>query len=239
MADKLFYFLKSYLGFTRREARGFVFVVPVLMLLYALPFMIGTYYRARSDEAYISYLEKFASLQEDGSYTSQPTASVLSGMAQEKQQEKEHREHAAPRTALKAPERPGLNKISFSETSAVELQLVNGVGPVLSERIVAFRNKLGGFYRAEQLLEVYGVDAELAGKIYATFPFGAAITQKIDINESEVEELARHPYVGFGEAKVIVAYRNQHGPYQSADELLRIKIFNKEWVDRISPYLEF
>jgi DNA uptake protein ComE-like DNA-binding protein len=38
---------------------------------------------------------------------------------------------------------------------------------------------------------------------------------------------------------VIVAYREQHGLYTQADDLLKIKIFNEEWLERLKPYLEF
>lgn len=237
MVDKLFYFLKSYLGFTRREARGFVFVVPVLILLYAFPYGISNYYKASHQKSYSSYLEKFRTLSEDSLLSSPiPIALTADSAIQEKKEGKDSKKQS---TTLKAPERPGLNKLAFPEATAVELQLVNGVGPVLSERIAAFRSKLGGFHLPEQLLEVYGVDAALAEKIYETFPFSPKISQKIDINTAEVKELAQHPYIAFGEAKVIVAYREQHGAYSNPSDLLHIKIFSKEWVDRIAPYLNF
>lgn len=114
-----------------------------------------------------------------------------------------------------------------------------GVGPVLSARIESFRDKLGGFHSPEQLLEVYGIDAELAAKIYELFPFQAKITNRIKINEAAFKELVSHPYIGTGEAKVILAYRKQHGRYEAADDLLGIKLFTEAWVDRIAPYLSF
>jgi DNA uptake protein ComE-like DNA-binding protein len=54
-----------------------------------------------------------------------------------------------------------------------------------------------------------------------------------------VEELASHPYISYQEAKVMVAYRLQHGGYQTATELLGIKIFKSDWVEKIAPYLRF
>ncbi|WP_439482891.1 ComEA family DNA-binding protein [Cyclobacterium plantarum] len=237
MVNKVFYFLKSYFGFSRREARGFVFVIPVLILLYAFPYWVSAYYRASSEESYSSYLEKFRMLKEDSAFSSKKPLEANAGTTM--LQEKENKEAKKQGNSLRAPERPGLNTIAFSKTTAVELQLVNGVGPVLSERIVAFRSKLGGFNRAEQLLEVYGVDAALAEKIFATFPFSPNITSKIDINAATVQELSQHPYIAFGEAKVIVAYRKQHGAYKMASDLLHIRIFSEDWVDRIAPYLNF
>jgi DNA uptake protein ComE-like DNA-binding protein len=38
---------------------------------------------------------------------------------------------------------------------------------------------------------------------------------------------------------VIVAYRLQHGGYQAAADLLGIKIFKSDWVEKIAPYLRF
>jgi DNA uptake protein ComE-like DNA-binding protein len=37
----------------------------------------------------------------------------------------------------------------------------------------------------------------------------------------------------------MVAYRLQHGEYQAATELLGIKIFKSDWVEKIAPYLSF
>lgn len=237
MVDKLFYFFKSYFGFTRREARGFVFVIPVLVLLYAFPYWVSAYYDAINEDSYSSYLEKFKMLEEDTTLSSKIPVAVLKDSTI--YQEKENRETKKRQATLREPVKPGLNTIAFSETNAVELQLVNGVGPVLSERIVAFRSKLGGFHKAEQLLEVYGVDAALAERIYETFPFSPDVASKIAINVATVQELSQHPYIAFGEAKVIVAYRKQHGAYKLPSDLLHIRIFSEEWVERIAPYLNF
>ncbi|MEX0882566.1 MAG: helix-hairpin-helix domain-containing protein, partial [Cyclobacteriaceae bacterium] len=134
---------------------------------------------------------------------------------------------------------PELNKVLFHETDAVVLQMVSGIGPVLSARIVAFRDNLGGFYTKKQILEVYGIDADLAEKIYEAFPFEPKITQKINLNDIDLKGLARHPYIKYGEAKVILAYRKQHGALKNSEDLLKIKIFNEEWVNRLAPYLVF
>lgn len=237
MANKLFYFLKVYLGFTRKESRGFVFVIPLLLVLHAVPNLISGYLRSAEQKRYRGYLEAADAIPE---ISLQPSA-VSDAPPRPSSFQEETGEQRSERKAggLTRPQAPALNKVLFPEAGSVELQMVSGVGPVLSARIEAFREKLGGFHAPEQLLEVYGIDAELADKIYTVFPFQARIVRTIAINELEVGELANHPYIGFGEAKVIVAYRKQHGPYTRAADLLQIKIFTEEWVDRIAPYLSF
>lgn len=139
---------------------------------------------------------------------------------------------ARPRTPV------GLRKINFSEADSVELQIVPGIGQTLAGRIVKFRENIGGLYSKEQLLDVYGMKEETVEKIFDFFEFRPGIHAKLAINELDVNSLAKHPYINYGAAKVIVAYRDQHGPYRSAEDLLRIKIFTQEWLDRIKPYLD-
>ena len=53
--------------------------------------------------------------------------------------------------------------LSLNRASAKELETLPGVGPVLAERIVAFREASGGFEVVEDLLEVPGIgEAKLA-----------------------------------------------------------------------------
>lgn len=53
--------------------------------------------------------------------------------------------------------------ISLNRSGAGDLQELPGVGPVLAERIVAFREESGGFETVEDLLQVPGIgEAKLA-----------------------------------------------------------------------------
>ena len=59
------------------------------------------------------------------------------------------------------------------------------------------------------------------------------------IYQAEVDELGKHPYFSYAEAKVMIAYLKHHGVFQSPEDLKHIKIFKEEWVDKIAPYLDF
>jgi competence protein ComEA len=53
--------------------------------------------------------------------------------------------------------------VSINNATAAELETLPGVGPVLAERIVAFRSQNGPFDVVEDLLEVSGIgEAKLA-----------------------------------------------------------------------------
>ena len=47
--------------------------------------------------------------------------------------------------------------INLNTASAMELERLPGVGPVLAERIITYRNEHGRFRRAEHLMMVRGV----------------------------------------------------------------------------------
>lgn len=61
--------------------------------------------------------------------------------------------------------------------------------------------------------------------------------ESIVLNTADAAALARLPGVGPKTAEVIVAYRNEHGPFQDLSHIMRVKgIGPKKW-EQIRPYL--
>jgi competence ComEA-like helix-hairpin-helix protein len=119
-----------------------------------------------------------------------------------------------------------------------ELRIISGIGPVLSSRIVRFREKLGGFLVKEQLLDVYGLDEEVARRAMIVFEVAQIPEiQKVDINSASADEMARLVYIDYRLARLIVAYRNTHGRFDSIEQLTKIEDFPSERIDRIKLYL--
>lgn len=131
-----------------------------------------------------------------------------------------------------------IQRVSFSEADSIILQIVPGIGPGTAGRIIKYRENLGGFHSTGQLSEVYGMKPETIELMWEFFEFTPAIFRKINLNQGTIEEISSHPYVTYGEAKVIVAYRNQHGVYKSIDDLMKIRIFKEEWIMKLAPYLD-
>lgn len=223
--------MKSYFGFSKRESKGFVLVIPALIILYLIPSVYDLVLRKKNEAQYLAYSHKIDSLITAGWKPAQSNFQSPSLSSQSDTVKK-------PYTYQK-PKSPQLNKMSFSEADSVVLQIVPGIGQTMAGRVVKFRDNIGGLYSKDQLLEVYGMTPEVMEKVFEYFEFEPGIKNKIQINQADVNTLAKHPYINYGSAKVIVAFREQHGPYQSSDDLLKIKIFNEEWVNRLKPYLEF
>jgi competence protein ComEA len=111
-----------------------------------------------------------------------------------------------------------------------------GIGPVLSQRILKYRDRLGGFYSVEQVAEVYGLHDSVYQKIR---PFLTRVTEvrKINVNAATPDILEQHPYLKRQLARAIVDYRSQHGVFKEISELKQIVSLTPELFDRISHYI--
>lgn len=131
-------------------------------------------------------------------------------------------------------------EINLNKTDTTELKRIRGIGSVLSRRIIAYRNLLGGFVNVGQLYEVYGLDSSVVAENSDKFMISGEFEPlKIKINNLGIEELARHPYLSYRNSRVIVNYREQHGNYSSINDLLQSIPLPDSVARKIEPYLDF
>lgn len=136
-------------------------------------------------------------------------------------------------TVAKAPLRLNVN-----EADSLELLKLYGIGPVFAGRLVKFREALGGFVAIDQVGEMYGLPPETFAGIQDNLYIADTFKPEfIRINTATEEELAKHPYISYAQAKVLVAYRQQHGPFQQKEDLLKIHTFNEALLKKLAPYL--
>lgn len=123
---------------------------------------------------------------------------------------------------------------------SAQLEKVYGIGAKLATRIIKYRNKLGGFVSKNQLKDVYGLDSVVLDELNKkTFIASDFIPKKIKINQTTFEELKSHPYFGYKNAKVILAYKSTHGRIIDREDLKNIKILSKEELEKMMLYLDF
>jgi len=134
----------------------------------------------------------------------------------------------------------GAELIDINNCDTTGLMSLKGIGSILSKRILKYREVLGGFYRIEQLKEVYGVTAETYDMIKDNVVVSSLERiKKININEIDAHSLAKHPYLSPKDAKLIVNYRLQHGSYTNIEDLAKIGTLSDLAIAKIAPYLIF
>ncbi|WP_212898921.1 helix-hairpin-helix domain-containing protein [Capnocytophaga cynodegmi] len=122
--------------------------------------------------------------------------------------------------------------------SKEDFMKIYGIGDVLSDRILKYRKKLQGFSEIMQVSEVYGLDTEVFNRVAEQFEVKTLPNiQKKNLNELNMYELAKIPYIKFDEAKKIVTLRLELVKIKNFDELLKINEFNQEKIRKIQMYL--
>lgn len=128
-------------------------------------------------------------------------------------------------------------RVNVNTANATELESLPGVGPAIAKRIIDYRNQHGNFSSPEDLINVRGIGKSKLAQILphvTAMNTGTRVTQSqsqssssssglIDINRASQKELERLPGVGPATAKRIIDYRNQHGRFTKAEDLMNIR----------------
>ena len=126
-------------------------------------------------------------------------------------------------------------RISLNAADTGVLKKVPNIGSYFARQIVNYRNRLGGFYSLQQLLEIEDFPEESLK--YMSIPDGDI--KKINLNQLTLNQLKRHPYINFYMAREIVDYRRLKGPLHSLNDLCPLKDFSADVIKRLEPYVEF
>ena len=131
-----------------------------------------------------------------------------------------------------------LTSTDINIASKEDLKTINGIGEKLSDRIIKYRSKLQGFSTANQLYEVWGLSAEVVGKLLLVFKVVKLPNiQKSNVNTASFRELLKNPYIDYELCKKIFDYKDEVAELQDVSELKNIIGFPLELYDRIVLYL--
>lgn len=134
-----------------------------------------------------------------------------------------------------------MHKISAGETinlataDTTQLKRVPGIGSYYASRIAQYGQRLGGYVSVDQLDEI----DELPPGLKQHFIIDSAAPRRLNLNTLSVNELKRHPYINYYQARAIVDYRRLHGLLHSLDDLQLLRDFPAEVRSRLEPYVCF
>ena len=133
-------------------------------------------------------------------------------------------------------------RLELNTVDSATLVRVSGIGGGTARAILLYREKLGGYYSAEQLREKLtwdGAQSRLDDWCANWFWADERLIQKLRINELSFKELVRHPYLEFDDVKAIVRWRERHKAVRNAAELSQLGIDDSAKLDRLLHYVEF
>ena len=153
----------------------------------------------------------------------------------ETKQEKIPDEVARP--AFSSKQKGSIEPVDINTGDTTAFIKLPGIGSKLATRIINFREKLGGFRSIEQVSETYGLPDSTFQKIRAYLRIGNTAVKKININTATLDDMKGHPYIRYKLAQAILAYRNEHGPFQKTDDLKKLMVITDDQLTKLSPYL--
>lgn len=123
--------------------------------------------------------------------------------------------------------------LNTADTTA--LKTVPGIGSYFARKVVEYGERLGGYVSVDQLDEIENFPLEAKRYLVVENPS----PRKLNVNRLSLNDLKRHPYLNFYQARDITDYRRLHGPLRSLDDLRLSKDFPQEAIDRLRPYVDF
>ena len=125
--------------------------------------------------------------------------------------------------------------IVLNTADTTSLMTIPGIGPYYARKIIQYGNRLGGYVSGDQLDEIDDFPTEAKKYLVINNPS----PKKLNINQLSLNELKRHPYINFYQAKAISDYRRLHGSIHSLNELRLLKDFSPEVIKRLTPYVAY
>jgi competence protein ComEA len=113
-----------------------------------------------------------------------------------------------------------------------------GIGNKLANRIIAFRNRLGGFYKTDQVGETFLLPDSTFQKIKPRLIITNTTVKQININTATIDELKAHPYIRYYVGNAIIQYRTQHGNFSSVNDIKKIMLVTDSIFNKAAPYLK-
>ena len=154
--------------------------------------------------------------------------------------ESRYSEVAQPREAVASrayPRESRRTRVDLNGGDTLDFQQLYNIGPLFARRIVNYRTALGGFVDKRQLMEVYGMDSVRYVDIAPYITLDSAGVRQLDINSATIDQLKKHPYLDYYQAKAIVRLREKEGLYRTIDDLKKVPLIDQETYNKLSPYI--
>ncbi len=129
-------------------------------------------------------------------------------------------------------------KKDLNKVTIIELQQINGIGATLSDRILKYRDKLGGFTNESQVYQIYGLSDKVIQNILKEFTVKTPkVINKMNLNKISASDIATIPGISFELAKKIWEYRILNEGIEYFSELGKIEGLTQRKLEVIQLYL--
>ena len=224
--------IRNHFGFSKTETYGVLALTCLIITSLTLPQATHWYYHQHHTTTHtpdIALLEATLALLAQQP-TQPPPHQQPTQPSKPTEPDKKHN-----RTKKHTPENTPFN---INTATDRQLQQLPGIGPVLADRIIQYRNKLGGFIDKTQYQEIQGLrTSALQHLTNHTYILPDFQPRQLHINTDDFRTLIAHPYLNHEQVKRIIHYRSQHGKLHHITELTTASLLDQITFERIQPYI--
>jgi competence protein ComEA len=128
--------------------------------------------------------------------------------------------------------------ININTADTAQWNKLRGIGAVLSQRIVEYRSKLGGFYSAQQIKEI-GISDTLFLQIKSQLQLTPNSYKRISINTVLFQDLSQHPYFKNMALAILKLRKSNGGKLTNWEAIQGIEGLDAAALQRARPYVVF
>ena len=128
------------------------------------------------------------------------------------------------------------NKLDINSATEVMLVALPGLGAYTAAKIIAYRERLGGFLALDQLQEIQGIKPEILQKVLPYLVLEQGV-KRMSINEVSYETLKQHPYLTWNQANSIIKMRKLKGLFKVIKELKESVLIDDDTYKKLLPYV--
>ncbi len=222
--------------FSREQRFGIIFMISIILLITLIKGPVFNYFAQQKEKKYtVQNQEKWSQLQaqiDSSKALAQKEKDSLKSNSYAKYPSKEEKY-----LKEKIPKETKAIVLEINQATAADFKRLKGIGEVLSQRIVSYRTRLGGFYKTEQIQEVYGISDSLFQAIQKQLKIKKQPPKQLHLNQASLEELQVHPYISKTLAKQVIGYREKVKPFESIEEVKKLYAINDSLYNKLYPYL--
>lgn len=128
--------------------------------------------------------------------------------------------------------------VEINTATVDDLTKLTGIGESYAQRIIKYRELLGGYYESKQLLEVYGLDSARFNGFSASISIDTSAIIKIDLNKANYKDLIRHPYLTKYHTEALLKYKEIMGNFSRIEQIPENNLLTKEEFVKVRTYLK-
>jgi len=246
---------KDFFYFSKREKQGILILIALILGVFIGKFLFT--HKVSPEEPRVESMSLRTQRSED-SQSPDNESTTYDGIAGRARNDRRYEMRPRPvekRTYYQQPEKfvepppksafpqkekyPEGTVLELNACDTTQLMKIPGIGTSFAKRITAYRNILGGYYRLQQLQEVYGMYEELYEKMTPYLKIDTGLIQPVLVNSASLDKLRAHPYLNFYQAKAIIEIRKKKGKINSINELMMLEEFTETDIEKVRHYLSF